>query len=269
MMLGLRGLQTRGHGRGPLGTQHKGSWVPSSPRFWPLPRPGPGPAAESTQDKRQQGYWQSPDERRRVLGSGEHLRVQCPRPEGAGPQCFPAERVWALLASSAHSPGRTHVALTRHLLAAGLGAGLSEASVSPPVWQWPLPSSLLHPYPFLPLHAAPGWAHCAPCWSHAPPEEGGEGWERGLGTGRRVPGVVFGCGFGREGEGLRDCCFYNNLTNWRAEARWGLPDHQSPSQWLGCDLAYDFERCPEFSVVPGAPPFGAACESLESYHWGK
>lgn len=159
--------------------------------------------------------------------------MQHPRPEGPGPQCFPAERVWALLASSVHSPGRTHVALTRHLLAAGLGAGLSEASVSPPVWQWPSPSSLLHPYPFLLLHAAPGWAHCAPCWSHAPPEEGGEGWERGLGTGRRVPGVVFGCGFRREGEGLRDCCFYNNLTNWRAEARWGLPDRSPPGPPAG------------------------------------
>lgn len=103
------------------------------------------------------------------------------------------------------------MALTRHLLAAGLGAGLSEASVSPPVWQWPSPSSLLHPYLFLLLHAAPGWAPCAPCWSHAPPQEGGEGWERGLGTGRRVPGVL-GFGFGREGKGLRDCCFYTQLN---------------------------------------------------------
>lgn len=73
------------------------------------------------------------------------------------------------------------MALTRHLLAAGLGAGLSEASVSPPVWQWPSPSSLLHPYLFLLLHAAPGWAPCAPCWSHAPPP----GRRRGMGAGSR------------------------------------------------------------------------------------
>ena len=52
------------------------------------------------------------------------------------------------------------------------------------------------------------------------PERGGEGWERGLSTGRRVPGVVFAFGFGREGKGLRDCCFYTQLN--KLESRGSL-----------------------------------------------